>query len=1246
MTQHPAVPDPAQPSDFVCDAALNCSGHGTPEPFIRLRCDNLVVSKEWRCSCNCGAGYDRTGDQDAQDCDGCLADAKETNAGPPRTCGACVDEGNQPSIFRMLFDGATWDIGGFTVLDQTCVDDQNITVVVQEGRNNAEQLPLSTFSGSQVVTKTATGPAPGSQEPANQYRIGIQGTESCANQWQPVCWNTNTRNLYQVMAFRRETCTGFDASQLQPAASPPPARQGFHVLWFAVAVFNQHPWWVASMSLVQEVFDTNDLLAVDYSFQVVNDVKHTRSQSAALSLAKGTAKAVALRQFEDYFSTELSAIFENMQDGSHRPSCVTLNLPANLKYIVAAGMPAVCNYAQTLQASGAHVVEVKPPNGRRLDGFDICESNPSFFGCEEAQLMGAEQGAEAQLMGQQAGQQQIGTASISLPYYTSHCATLEGLQAMEQVASEPCDGSGELTYYPKTMQAFTRNLVNFPSGCPATECCVGSVCSTWVYTEDGVTKCRLPIMDLTSVNKPVTLKQAGVVMQGRGLMDFTLLGRGRSNGYVREDVRWGSTPGGVGSLVQTHHGTYNYRLAVERFDTPCCQLLALGSDLQAMGTLGDELCPTTSEGTVAPPSLSGTHGASLLTTGGTLIRAVALRCYSSGKTPISFGAAGPSFPPLPDEVFIRVPMLRHLGGATDLDLTDILDHMPDDVHRHPVTFETLVQDMETCYKCPALGNSGPRPRQMWGSTIYPQFVTAGAAYCTESRGWTIRKGVGMRCCYDSNDVYMPRWPSRFLVTPLMGESWTPHEDLEVELEVCPGPACARFEALRRPVLSTNNVFGTGSCWQLPRRTGGGWGDPHCQSIDGLQFECNFHGEAVWTQCGNFSVHAFAEQVQGAQATIITRFAVRKGQEIFEASLNTSVSSERDSQTGLTPNRFSIKLDGIVPDDGAAADEVTGSYIKMTSFDNVMTIEDGEGSELKATFMKQLITLQVSLGDQCQGIAEGLSGNNNADPNDDLKPRWGGNALPHDSSSTNIYDQFVKSWLITSSGDSLFPTSFVPADNSFAPAFVDDVDITNCPAACNGDKACCFDSDQGGEEFVETFKSSVAGIQETNAQAVGLNDNLPPFFETAPSQVHMITDAAADWSYTASDSDNIASLTCSICPGEPSHSPEDGVQCDVTGLGSTTANLTLTAVSLPHGIFKCFAEDALGANATAVTNVMPPPPPTPVPTPRPTPVPTPRPTPAPPTPAPTTSQVFIDGAVSENARMWLWPVALALSCMLV
>ena len=99
-------------------------------------------------------------------------------------------------------------------------------------------------------------------------------------------------------------------------------------------------------------------------------------------------------------------------------------------------------------------------------------------------------------------------------------------------------------------------------------------------------------------------------------------------------------------------------------------------------------------------------------------------------------------------------------------------------------------------------------------------------------------------------------------------------------------SCADFQWRRPANEATNNVFEEGwTEWLRPRASANGFGDPHCQSFDGLSFEGNFHGEANWASCGKWSVQAVAEPVPGGtNATIITRFAVRYDYETSVARL--------------------------------------------------------------------------------------------------------------------------------------------------------------------------------------------------------------------------------------------------------------------------------------------------------------------------------------------------------------------------
>ena len=88
----------------------------------------------------------------------------------------------------------------------------------------------------------------------------------------------------------------------------------------------------------------------------------------------------------------------------------------------------------------------------------------------------------------------------------------------------------------------------------------------------------------------------------------------------------------------------------------------------------------------------------------------------------------------------------------------------------------------------------------------------------------------------------------------------------------------------------------------------GFGDPQCETFDGLSFVCNFHCEANWASCGNWSVHAVAEHVPvGTNATIITKFAVRYDYETAVARLINTDVPESDGTCSASISPWTGKL---------------------------------------------------------------------------------------------------------------------------------------------------------------------------------------------------------------------------------------------------------------------------------------------------------------------------------------------------
>jgi hypothetical protein len=211
----------------------------------------------------------------------------------------------------------------------------------------------------------------------------------------------------------------------------------------------------------------------------------------------------------------------------------------------------------------------------------------------------------------------------------------------------------------------------------------------------------------------------------------------------------------------------------------------------------------------------------------------------------------------------------------------------------------------TKFPCPAVLES-PIPRNLWWAAFKASWRQAGAATCRQVSNWGTSSDYTVRCCYDSSNIYLPHWPSRIGVVPAKSSQWYTLEEEQLEEIACGSSTssftCEAFQRRRPANIPTNNVFDFGvTLWLMPRPFGGGWGDPHCQSIDGVAFECNFRGEANWVTCGNWSVHAVAELVSdGGKATTISKFAVRYWNETLVARL-INVSSMADPDTGLVPN---------------------------------------------------------------------------------------------------------------------------------------------------------------------------------------------------------------------------------------------------------------------------------------------------------------------------------------------------------
>jgi len=744
---------------------------------------------------------------------------------------------------------------------------------------------------------------------------------------------------------------------------------------------------------------------------------------------------------------------------------------------------------------------------------------------------------------------------------------------------ERCDGSTDISFHPQSITAMSRSRITFSRGCEVDRCCVNGVCDdhSKPKIENGRTVCYTPLLgnvDEASVvlhtpRTPTSVELHGAhPLQVEGAYGSWWRSEAWIWSYMYERWRWSRDPG-TGRWTFELTGRYRVCHYSWQVSSSCCRLVALGMDFQVL-PLPVEWCSDRRWGCsdVGSP-WEDTEVARLLES--FQVRGFALQCKSEQR---------------PDEEFFHsAPLLRQFS----FDRINYANAWADKDSQNSRVAPAISQ-IATRFKCPVHTGLSPRPRQLWQAwSIDPSWSAAGASVCLQM--WPLWwRGLhgGVRCCYDGQGVYIQEWPSRALFYNSKMSRWSWREEQEVEQVTCTsdpnGEACQIYKSRRPPIPPTNSLFGPNSSWEVPRPFGGGWGDPHCKSIDGLEFECNFYGEAVWAGCESWIVHAIAEQLGTSNATVITKIAVRYGSETLVAKLNASVSMEVDNETGLAPTRYTLLLNGTEPiadADGGAE----GTYLTASGFANVLTIEDSNGNTVKASFLKDLIVLQVAPSDGCFNKTFGLSGNNNGNKSDDLIVRGTGEALPEDSSSSYIFEKFVMSYVITAQSQSLFPTEdFVPVNDSFTPTFVDELDLSECPADCNGNGACCLDASQGGEELVRAFTVATKDIEETNSEAVGFFDNLRPAFEEAPSLLVLSAteESRRQLRFVATDADGIAALSCNICPGE---NTTHDVTCSLSGIGTNSSIMVVEFKSLDYGSFSCFCEDSHGANATSITMVV-------------------------------------------------------------
>ena len=477
----------------------------------------------------------------------------------------------------------------------------------------------------------------------------------------------------------------------------------------------------------------------------------------------------------------------------------------------------------------------------------------------------------------------------------------------------------------------------------------------------------------------------------------------------------------------------------------------------------------------------------------------------------------------------------------------------------PENFTATLLDLNVRFACPIV-ISMPWPQQLVEIEMTAE-MARNAFYCLEMTGIPLQP-LGVRCCYNVYRKYIPAWPSRVSLATALNWQWSTLLERAAETIGCErskkaSAACAVFTSRRPPARGTNTPFAESSDWQPVRRSGGAFGDPHCLTYDGVQYECNFCGEAKWTVCGDWRVHVSAEAVGTGAATVIRRLAVREGTETVVVLLGGSVYFNEQT---VTSNRV-------------------GKVFSVMFVNGTVVIRDANGNTVTAQFFPSMLVVSTSPGEGCFNKTTGLCGNNNGDPSDDFSIA-GGAVLTVNSSQSDIFSGFVVTHLVTSCTDTLFPLdSFVAGNTSYMPSFANASGLTSCPAVCRGVLSCCFDAAVGGPQFADQYNAAAASLVDANANAMTFTAKWPPQFEVAPDTV-TVQDGSLAAQYVIVASSPLKSITCDLCSVAL-------VLCRTSGLGTNYSTLAVTGrngAAFPNE-YECTAVDSEGLQAVASTIVV-------------------------------------------------------------
>ena len=351
-----------------------------------------------------------------------------------------------------------------------------------------------------------------------------------------------------------------------------------------------------------------------------------------------------------------------------------------------------------------------------------------------------------------------------------------------------------------------------------------------------------------------------------------------------------------------------------------------------------------------------------------------------------------------------------------------------------------------------------------------QYFNPGAYVCYKSL-ISVQAGsfnASQQCCYNQN--------GNLLVGPPGGGSLRLQNSGQNEIEHIKVDI---FPYIRCCILSNNcDLFyekrpsDNGSLWRPPV-FGGGAGDPHFTTFDGLEYTFNGYGEYILFEIKEINLRVnvqlepiIAENGNKTRGTVFTGIAI-KGNELDDIEIKIE---NRD---------LLIKINGKDQKIFGTGNSTLRSDNYILSFDNNKLIvyliyENGIEFEIHSISLNKALFILSFIPSKFNGKLRGLMGNNNGDRTDDF-------ILPNDTvlsinpnNDRDVFQKFGQKWLV--SNEMSFFKSSMNHDNKknviFEPKFIQDGIIfenegqeKKAKELCGENKFCLFDYSITGNEDI-------------------------------------------------------------------------------------------------------------------------------------------------------------------------------------